>query len=100
MFIPDYKCLLGSTVIGRKTINEYVSKAGKYITEEITDFGNGNNGVREIYRNSNKDIEKVVDRFFGKLEVFYPAKVGIIHEVEGVKCSLPNYSMDKLLNRK
>ena len=95
------RCLLGTTVKGKQTINEYMLKSGKYITEVITDLGSGHVGVREIYRNSSKadDIEKVVDKLFGRLEVFYPSKLGVIKEFDGVKCTLPNISIDRLLKK-
>lgn len=93
------RCLLNTTKNGKRTINEYVLKSGKYITEIITDLGQGQSGIREIYKNSSKatDIEKVVDNVFGRLEVFYPSKLGVIQEIDGVKLSFPNISIDKLV---
>ena len=92
------RCLLDTKVKGNQTINQYMLKSGKYITEVVTDLGNGATGVREIYKNSAKpaDVEKVVDKIFGKLEIFYPSKAGVIQEIEGVKFSLPNVSIEKL----
>ena len=93
------RCLLSSNVKGKKTINEYMLKSGQHITEIVTDLGCGAKGVREIHRNlaNPADIEKIVDIVFGRLEIFYPSKVGIIQEVEGVKCSVPGLSIEKLL---
>ena len=92
------RCLLTTQIKGKQTINEYMLKSGQYITEVITDLGQGQTAVREIYKNSAKpaDVEKVVDRIFGKLEIFYPSKAGVIQEIEGVKFSLPNVSIEKL----
>ena len=92
------RCLLDTKIKGKHTVNQYVLKSGQYITEVVTDLGNGATGVREIYRNSTKpaDVEKVVDKVFGKLEIFYPNKVGVIQEIEGVKFLLPNVSIEKL----
>ena len=97
--MTDIRCLLSTKINGNRTINEYILKSGSRITEVITDLGQGKSGVREIYKNSAKesDIEKVVDNVFGKLEVFYPAKAGVIKEVEGVKCLLPDASIENLL---
>ncbi|MBR6723031.1 hypothetical protein IKL64_06215 [bacterium] len=95
------RCVLGTTVKGKQTVNEYMLESGKYITEIITDLGRGQIGVREIYRNSSKadDIEKIVDRLFGRLEVFYPSKIGVIKEFDGIKCTFPNLSMEILLKK-
>lgn len=93
------RCLLSTQLKGKQTINEYMLKSGKYITEVITDLGQGQIGVREIYKNSSRvdDVEKIVDRVFGRLEVFYPSKLGVIQEIEGVKISLPDTHISKLL---
>ena len=93
------RCLLSTQTKGKQTINEYMLKSGKYITEVITDLGQGQTGIREIFRNSSKanDVEKVVDKVFGRLEVFYPGRVGVIQEVDGMKCSMPDITIDKLI---
>ena len=93
------RCLLTTQIKGKQTINEYMLKSGQYITEVITDLGQGQTGVREIYKNSSKatDVEKVVDKVFGRLEVFYPGKIGVIQEVDGMKCSMPDITIDKLI---
>lgn len=93
------RCLLTTKIDGNKTINEYMLKSGKYITEVITDLGKGQTSIREIYKNSSKalDIEKVVDQVFGRLEVFYPSKSGIIREIEGVRFSVPDGSIENLV---
>lgn len=93
------RCLLSTKIKDKQTINEYVLKSGKYITEVISDLGNGQTGVREIYKSSPniKDVEKVVDQVFGRLEIFYPSKVGVIQEIEGVKFSVPNTSIETLI---
>lgn len=93
------RCLLSTQSKGKQTINEYMLKSGKYITEVITDLGQGQMGIREIYKNSSRvdDVEKIVDRVFGRLEIFYPSKLGIIQEIDGVKISLPDTPISKLL---
>ena len=93
------RCLLHTQVKGNKTINEYMLESGQHITEVVADLGQGITATREIYRNSAKtnDIEKVVDKVFGKLEVFYPAKSGVIKEVEGIRCTLPNITIEKIV---
>ena len=93
------RCLLSTQTKGKHTVNEYMLKSGKYITEIITDLGQGQKGVREIYRNSQKanDVEKVVDQVFGRLEIFYPGKIGVIQEIDGVKFSFPDISIEKLV---
>ena len=76
------RCLLDTKVKGNQTINQYMLKSGKYITEVVTDLGNGATGVREIYKNSAKpaDVEKVVGKEKKKYNIItmldskYPAK--------------------------
>jgi len=96
--IEPIRCLLHSSSNGRVAVKEYSLKNGKHITEIITRLGKDNEGIREIYKDTLGYPEKVVDRVFGRLETYYPARVGVVQESDGVKTPLPEITMDMLTN--
>lgn len=90
------RCLLNSSCRRPITVNEYKLKNGKHITEIITDYGKGKQMTREVYKNLLGYPEKVVDNVFGTIETFYPGKIGVISEINGVKTEKPDLTMDML----
>lgn len=90
------RCLLNSSVRNALTVNEYKLKSGKHITEMITDYGNDNKVIREIHKDLLGYPEKIVDNVFGTIETFYPGKVGVIRELNGVKTEMPDTTMEML----
>lgn len=92
------RCLLNTSSINNKTVNEYCLKSGKHITEIITDLGNNNQSIKEIYKDTLGCPEKIVDKVFGKLEIYYPGKSCVIKESNGEKTILPNNTMDIIVN--
>lgn len=94
------RCLLHTKVQDKQTINEYMLKSGQYIKEIVTDLGPNAKRIREIYKPSKdaENVEKVVDKVFGKLEVYYPSRVGVIQEIDGIKCSIPNTTIDEIID--
>lgn len=90
------RCLLNTSTRDALTVNEYLLKSGKHITELITDLGNNNKRIKEIHKDILGNPEKIIDNVFGKLETFYPGKVGIIRESDGVKTEIPYMTMEMM----
>ena len=90
------RCLLHSSSINGKTVREYSLKTGKHITEIITDSGNNEKRVREIYKDILGYPEKVIDTAFGCTKTYYPAKNGVIMESAGEKHNMSALKIEHL----
>lgn len=95
--MTEIRCLLNTSKGINTTVNEYMLKSGKRITEVIKNVGDKQVNTREIYKNELGYPEQIVDRIFGTLGVYYPSKSGVVYEAGGVKKVLPT-SMDNIVN--
>ena len=86
---------------GHSQIINYCRIAGRRVTEVITDLGNGNKGVREIfYDRIGVNPERIVDRVAGRCEIYTSAAperpYSVKQEIDGIISYLPNVTLEKL----
>ena len=71
------------------------------MTEVVTHFQDGKKGIREIYYDIiGANPEKIVDKMEGRVEIYTSGAperpYDVIQEIEGMKCYLPNLTLEKL----
>ena len=57
----------------KQVITQYTMNNGKKGTEIITDLGQGYKGIRTIEKDTFGNIEKVIDDFYGRKEIYTSA---------------------------
>ena len=103
----DIRCILSSykTVSPRgveRTINEFRTKSGEYVTQIVTKLDNcGTEGIREIEKDFLGIPKQVVDNVFGRREVYvraYPERPqGVFQYTEdNMRTYFPNISFESL----
>lgn len=91
------RCLLNTSSIRNRIVNEYCLKSGKHITEIITDYGSKGKEVKEIHKDFLGYPEKIIDNVFGKINTYYPSRSGVIQVSDGKETKLPPfYTMENL----